>query len=267
MTGLLEDILSEADSRAIDAVFSSKVLRFDKLVKLSGLNKSADFKYANLANLDFRGADLRGFDFSGSDLRNCAIDSETLIDNTTILDEALIGWIEYDDLSLVRKMLDVERSVSAASRQDLLREIILKHGRSEHVIKYMVAAATSANELDIFLDFFTQFPSDISTSQLSSLQKSAIKLLNRKFNQARKRTGRESTAIFAVDAIMSRLENSPGDLGRLLFGIIAEIVNQKPQTKQLRGMANVDPSDITAAFSRLIHVDTISSASNRASDA
>lgn len=251
MTKLLEDILDENDVLAIEAVCASSDTSFHSLVKVSGLDPRYDFQHADLRFLDMRGADLRGFDFTGSDLRQCVINRDTKIDETTIFEKARLDWIEVDALPIVQRMQEIESALTAESRRLLIEALIEEHGRTKHVNTYMVRAAGNAKELGQFLDFVTQLPSDLSQSQLAQIREQGLKLVAKKFNQARSRTRRNATAIFAVEPVFDRLEQSPGSLGRLLFNHLAEIVSTKASTRALRGVAIPDPIDFETAFSRL----------------
>lgn len=251
MTGLLEDILTDCDVRAIEAVQTSNVSGFDELVKISGLDPNIDFRYSDLRCLDMRGADLRGFDFTGSDLRQCIINGKTLIDVTTILKEAALDWIEVEALPIVQQMQDIEAASGSVQRQTLLAALIAEHGRTDHVITYLTKAAANSKELVQFLDFITQLPAHLSSQQLSVIRIQGQKLVSKKFKHAKGRTRRDGTALFAVAPVLERLKDSPGDLGRVLFGNLAEVMNTKAQTIVLGGMASLELADIEAAFSRL----------------
>jgi hypothetical protein len=256
MIRLLEDILSEDVLRAIDAVHSSNFVRFDKLVSLAGLDPSSDFQFSDLRSLDLRGSDLRGFDFTGSDLRYCLISDATMIDDTTILDEAMIDWIDAKALPIVQKMQEIEVASSQQRRQQLLAELIAEHGRTDHVVTYMIRAAGNATEVGQFLDFVSQLPRGLNEEQLNMIQHSGKRLIRKKLGQAKSRTRRDKTAILAVEPALDRLRNSPGELGKILYEKVAEVVNAKTQTNALGGIASVELSDIEAAFTRLSMIKT-----------
>ena len=251
MSGLLEDVLTDADVAAIEAVLSSKIFRFDKLVKIAGLDPGKAFQDTDLRCLDLRGADLRGFDFTGSDLRQCVINGRTLIDNSTIFENTKLDWIESDDLPIVQRMQEIETASTSERRQDLLNELISEHGRTEHVVAYMVKAAANAKELGHFLDFFVQLPADLTADQFAIVRNQGKELFARKRKQAKSRTRREKTAIFAVEPILNRLKEGAGDMGKVVFGYLSEVMNSKPQTVALEGTALVEVSDIEKAFSRI----------------
>lgn len=251
MTGLLEDILSDADVSAIEAVQASNLVGFDELVRISGLDPQVDFRYSDLRCLDMRGADLRGFDFTGSDLRQCVINENTTIDATTILAEAALDWISVEALPIVQQMQSIEAASGSAHRQTLLADLIAEYGRTDHVTTYLTRAAGNSRDLMQFLDFITQLPANLNDQQISVIRDQGQKLLSRKFRKAKGRTRRDSTALLAVEPVISRLKDSPGALGRVLFGYLAEVLNAKAQTIALRGMVSPDLADIEAAFARL----------------
>lgn len=194
---------------------------------------------------------MRGFDFTGSDLRQCVINEKTLIDVTTILKEATLDWIEVEALPIVQQMQGIEVASGSEQRQTLLAALIAEHGRTDHVVTYLARAAVNSKELVQFLDFITQLPANLSAHQLSAIRNQGQKLVSRKFKLAKGRTRRDGTALLAVEPILKRLKDSPGELGRVLFGFIAEVMNTKAQTIALRGMASLELGDIEAAFSRL----------------
>lgn len=251
--GLLEDLLIEDDVEAIEAVLASEFTRFDKLVKIAGLDPKIDFQYTDLRRLDLRGADLRGFDFTGSDLRQCIFNKSTLIDETTVFEEAKLDWIEVDFLPIVQKMQEIEIAPTSERRLQLLDDLISEHGRTEHVVAYMIKAATKAKDLGHFLDFLVHLPADLTTAQFSVIRDHGKELFAKKRKQARSRTRRDKTAILAVEPILKRLRESPGEMGKVVFGFLSEIMNTKPQTIALGGTALPEMTDIEKAFSRIGH--------------
>lgn len=251
MTKLLEDMLTSEEVRAIDLVLESASPRFDLLVQVSGLDPAADFMFSDLRQLNLCGADLRNFDFTGSDLRQCARNDSTIIDHTTVLTDAKVEWIELEALPIVTKMLEIEAVSSSEVRQRMLAELTTEFGRSTHVITYMVSAASKSKTIEQFLDFAQFLPPDLSQSQSHQLRFAAIALLQKKFSKSRIRTRRNSTAIFAVDDIVSKLQQNPGSLAESIYGHLAEIVVNKRQTVLLSRMADVDPDDVKNAFSAI----------------
>ena len=248
---LVEDYLSADDLEAIEQVLTSENPRFDLLVKLSGLNPRSDFKYSDLRRLNFCGADLRGFDFSGADLRQSVRNSSTLIDETTVLDNALVDWIEIEALPIVMKMQKIESASSSERRQQLLGDLTTEFGRTTHVITYMVSAAARAKTLDEFLDFCLYLPQSLTRDQSETLRPVALKLLKRKIAESKRRTGREKTAIFALDKIVEKLQFSNNSLAERVYSHLADVVNSKQQTVALKGMATIESKDIEAAFQRM----------------
>ncbi|AXT33824.1 hypothetical protein D1820_01910 [Phaeobacter sp. LSS9] len=251
MNKLFDDILTSEELAAIDVVHQSNSTQFDVLVSLAGLDPGKDFRFSQLQRLDLRGAVLRGFDFTGSDLRQSVIDAQTIIDNTTIMVDAQIDWIQADTLPIVQQMQQIEATSSSEKRLALIQEMVSKHGRTNHVVAYMVRAALETKEVETFLDFVTNLPSQLSLEQIRQLSTHGTKLLEKKFKKAQSRTRRSATANFAVEPIVERLRESPGGFGALLFGQLAKVMNQKAKTVQLNGMVMLEPQDLQKAFSLL----------------
>lgn len=248
---LIEDYLDNQDLSAIDRVLASSNPRFDLLVKEAGLQPQNDFKLSDLRRLNFCGADLRGFDFSGSDLRQCVRNTNTLIDKTTILTDALVEWIEIDALPIVMKMQEVEGASGSEKRQQFLNELTTEFGKTAHVITYLVSAASRAKTLDEFLDFTSFLPNSLSEGESETLRATALKLLKKKLGQSKSRTRRNKTAIFATDHIVEKLRQSTDSLSERIYSHLADIVNSKQQTITLKDMATIDPKDMEDAFNRI----------------
>ena len=245
---LLEDYLTQNDIESIDRVLASANPRFDLLAKIAALDPQNDFTFSDFRKLNMCGADLRGFDFSGSDLRQCVRNSNTLIDETTNFSDALVDWIEVDSLPIVVKMQEVELAASSQKRQKLLNELTAEFGKSTHVVSYLVKAASQSDTLDKFLDFVSFLPDNLSANQLKSLKIIAQKLLKKKISQSRSRTGRDRTAILAVDKIVEKLQLSTDSFGEKIYRYLVEIVNSKRQTVVLKGMVTIEVKDIEDAF-------------------
>lgn len=248
---LLEDYLSNEDLEAIEQVLTSENPRFDLLAKVAGLDPQNDFKFSDLRRLNFCGTDLRGFDFSGSDLRQCVCNSNTLIDETTIFDNAQIVWIEIDTLPIVTKMQEVEAASGSEKRQQLLNELTTEFGKTTHVVTYLASAASRSKTLDEFLDFASFLPQSLSEGQSETLRAAAQKLLKKKLAQSRSRTRRDKTTIFAIENITGKLRQSTDSLAERIYSHLADIVNSKKQTVALKGMATIEQKDIEDAFERI----------------
>lgn len=248
---LVEDILTPAELEAIELVSSSKTPRFDLLVKLSGLDPQTDFTHSDLRRLNLCGADLRGYDFTGSDLRLCARNDRTLVDDTTILTDAKIDWIELEALPIVMKMQEVEAASGSDKRLAVLNELVAEFGRSDHVVTYMVSAASKADTLDEFIDFALFLPPSLSEAQAGRLQMAASKLLKKKLARSKSRTRRDTTTVFALEAIAERLRQGKGTLAAAIFGNLAEIADTKSQSVLLRGTYNIERADLEKAFASI----------------
>src|ERR1700744_458826 len=81
--------LRDSERSNIAAVYQSTSACFSDLVKLSGLNPSVDFRFADLTGVDFGGSDLRGYNFVGANLSYTSWKKATW-DTTTNLEGALL---------------------------------------------------------------------------------------------------------------------------------------------------------------------------------
>jgi hypothetical protein len=248
---LIEDILTPAELEAIELVSSSQSPRFDLLVELSGLDPQLDFNYSDLRRLNLCGADLRGFDFTGSDLRLCARNDRTIIDGTTVLTNTKTDWIELEALPIVMKMQEVEAASGSDRRIVALNELAAEFGRSAHVVTYMVSAASKAESLDEFIDFALFLPPILSDEHARMLQVAAAKLLKKKLSRSRSRTRRDTTMVFALEAIATRLQEGKGTLAAKIFGYLAEIAGTKNQSVKLGGTYSIERVDLERAFARI----------------
>lgn len=247
---LLEDLLTSDELAAIDKVLNSDKSRFDLLVELAGLNPKHDFKNSDLRCLNLCGADLRGFDFTGSDLRQCVRNQNTIIDKSTILEHARIDWIDVETLPIVEKMQQVEVA-SGDLRQKLLLELTTEFGITQHVVAYIVSAASRAHTLDDFLDFALFLPAIPTEGQSDTLKATAKKLLKRRIARSKSRTRRDGTVKFAIENIYLKMQKSNGKLADRIYTHLAEIVNEKQSTRALNGIANVEQEDLELAFDRI----------------
>nr|WP_253913194.1 pentapeptide repeat-containing protein [Pseudoruegeria sp. HB172150] len=218
---------------------------------MSGLDPRNDFKFSDLRRLNLCGADLRGFDFTGSDLRQCVRNGNTLIDDTTVFDDALVEWIDVETLPIVMKMQEVEAASGPEPRQKLLTELVAEFGKTSHVVSYMVSAASKAQTLDEFLDFALFLPEKVTTNQSATLRSAGLKLLKKKLSQSRSRTGRGATAIFAIENIVAKLQQAPDSMAERIYGHLADVVNSKQPATIGNRLVSVEARDVEHAFSRI----------------
>jgi restriction system protein len=100
---------------AIDRVIRAETSNFLKLVEISDLDPSKDFRFANLSGVDFSDCDLTGFDFTGASIED------------TKFSRARIVGAKFDDvvgdLDRLRDALDwptyQQRNADVAKRQGL----------------------------------------------------------------------------------------------------------------------------------------------------
>lgn len=94
----MSDVSAETWARRARKVASAKKeTRFNKLVRLSGLDKTTDFSFANWSEVDFSGCDLDGFDFTGARLHGCNFTDARI--SGARFDQAEIGAVLHDSRS------------------------------------------------------------------------------------------------------------------------------------------------------------------------
>jgi hypothetical protein len=252
MSRLVEDFLTQEERAAISDVLESRVLRFDELVRMAGLNPREDLKYSNLRNLNFCGADLRGFDFSGSDLAGCVTDDRTIIDETTILHNAAVNWITLKEAPIVTLMQKVQTASAPKDRQSALEELETKFGKTDHVISFVVNAAVEAESIQEYLDYTEFLPNKLTKQHRQKLIEAGVRVLSRKFGRSRSRTKREATTIFAASTIADRLANSEDSFAAEWYASLAGVVDTNPINNALQGTtARIVKDDLLAALNRL----------------
>ena len=84
-----------------------------------------------------------------------------------------------------------------------------------------------------------------------SIPEAAPKLLRKKLSQCKSRMRRDTTTIFALESVASRLKEGDGTLAAKIFNYLAEVVNAKHQTVQLSGTASLERSDVEKAFAQI----------------
>jgi formylglycine-generating enzyme required for sulfatase activity len=80
--------------RARMVVSAKESTNFVDLVKISGLDKATDFRFANWSGVDFSGCNLAGFDFTGARLHGCNF--KRAIISGARFDQAEIGAVLHD---------------------------------------------------------------------------------------------------------------------------------------------------------------------------
>jgi hypothetical protein len=84
-----------------------------------------------------------------------------------------------------------------------------------------------------------------------SRPEAAPKLLRKKLSQSKSRMRRDTTTIFALESVASRLKEGDGTLAAEIFSYLAEVVNAKHQAVHLSGTASLERSDLVKAFARI----------------
>ena len=242
MTRLIEDIITNEEYEAVERVLSSLEFRFDRLAILAGLDPTQDFKYSDLRTLNFCGADLRGYDFTGSDLRDCAIDVNTKIDETTVLTDAEVRWIDEGDLPIVQLMMDVSHASSSDNRAHSLAKLEERFGKTDHVIQFVVNAASETDNLDCYLDYLDFLPASLPARQTVKLVEQGERVLRKRLSRARARTGRDATKIFAISMILDRLRESSDSFAEAWYENLALTADDLTQTQALQGTV-IEPKE------------------------
>lgn len=242
MIRLTEDIIEPEEREAIERVLSAVDIRFDKLAALAGLDPQRDFKNSDLRTLNFCGADLRGYDFSGSDLRDVAIDSNTIIDVSTVLTDAKIRWVDEGDIPIVQLMTDVKYASNAKARESSLAELEKRFGKTDHVIQFIINAASETDSLNCYLDYFNFLPAEIEAHHLEKLVLRGERLLRKRLSRAKSRTRRDSTKTFASSNVLDQLRTSDNSLGRSWYRQLALMADEHDRTQALKGTV-VEPME------------------------
>lgn len=249
MNQLLEDFITQVEHDAIERVLASRDIRFDKLVAIAGLDPKKDFTHSDLRGLNFCGADVRDYNFSCSDLRDIAIDANTQIDQTTILTGAKVRWIDEGDLQIVEVMASVQRSSNRKERLRSLSELAKRFGKTDHVVQFVVNAASETDDLDCFLDFLDFLPPKLDQNHVELLVAQGEKTLRKKLSKAQSRTGRSKTKIFTVESIIKHLERSSESFSMSWYHELAATVDAPSEVK---GFAlRVEGNDLVSSLRNL----------------
>ncbi|MBL6426702.1 MAG: pentapeptide repeat-containing protein [Maritimibacter sp.] len=222
---------------------------------MSGLDPAKDFRHTNLRGLNFCGADLRGYDFTGADLRDTAVSLSTLIDETTILQDADIRWVREEDLQIVTLMQSVQSARTSAERRHQLVRIEENFGRSEHVLQFVVNAANDQKDIDAFIDYVAFLPENAPQRIVGQMADLGARLLRREGNRARARTRRSSTQGFTVARVVERLEETPrtDTLANAWLRELALLNDASDTGRELRGFAvGLDLGDLANALDQLV---------------
>ena len=248
---LIDDMLTEADLEAIKNVLDYQDYHFDALVKLGGIDPSCDLRFSNLRMVDFRSAELRGFDFTGSDIRFSTKDSRTIIDSTTIFEDCRIEWIEVEEIPIVEKMLEAEAATSTDSRRRALEFLVNNYSSMNHVNKYIVRSIKHAGTIEVGLDFADFLVGDLSPPVVVEIAEKLTALVEKKASQARRRTGRVGSSVFAAETIVGRLQSSKSEMVRRFYGELMEFMARKISKAEsnLGDHLEITIEDIIAALS------------------
>lgn len=249
---LLEDMLLNEEKQAIDRVLSAGQVAFSELIKLANLDVTTDLKYADLRNTDMSGSDLRGYNFEGADLRNCAKDEYTILDETTTLRRAKIGWISKEVLSALPLMITFGKATSDLERERILSQLIEVHGLTDHVVEFMVKSAVLAKSLDQFLLICGFVPAGHRRVRVAELRLSADTLLRKRVKAAEARTGRRSSVNLALEAIFGVMQKAkPATLTEFVLRELANLADRKETAVSQYGSFHIEESDLKAALQKI----------------
>lgn len=152
MTMSINEILGQDGIDKIKSILDCQDWSFNALLSVSCLIPSMDFRFGDFRSLDLRGADLRGIDFTGSDLRGCLIDSKTIIDETTILIQTEIDWINEEKQPIHEAMLRIENASSSKNRRTALTTLVSQYTSPVHTHKYLKSLLDRTKVMDAFFD-------------------------------------------------------------------------------------------------------------------
>jgi hypothetical protein len=242
-------MLSADELASIDAITRHEDRQFDHLVRMAGLDPKTDLRFANLRLVDFRGADIRGFDFSGADLRYSTKDQLTLIDDTTKFDDAIIDWIEEDEVPIVQRMLEAQAATSSSSRRQALEELVNNYSSSSHINKYLLKSIENSGSIEACLDFCDYLVGELPTAFVANVGHKLALLVEKKAKEAARRTGRKSTALLSVEPIVERLEKARSITVKTLYSALLKYETDKlEKNPEIFNEQTVTLDDIQRSF-------------------
>lgn len=241
----LYEYLGDEGRAALDRVLRAEDFRFNRLVDLSGLRPDSDFRFCDLREIDLRGADLRGFDLTGADLRGCLRDSQTLIDESTILEDAVEDWIEADKASIVSKMLQIESSPTSSERRKHLIELVNDYQSPNHIRQYVCNLIERSQSIESLFDYANVIVEpDPRTADL--IKRHLIRLLMQRSRVSRQQK-REVGSRLLLDDVIDKLKSSPNQA-------LQQIYDHYLEKRYDSAKMSFDPSryEITGQLSELI---------------
>lgn len=244
MRYLTSDLINSDEREAVEAVLSSRNIKFHKLVELAGLDPSCDFQHSDLRGLDLRGADLRGFNFSHSDIRYSSKDKTTLIDETTIFHNSKIEWIHFEDEPIIDLMIKIDRAPNSDLRNKVLSELDEKFGKTDHVLRFIINAAIQTDDVEAYFDYLGFMPDDLEMHQSVKVADAGKKLLSVRFGINRKRRKGAKSMIFNLDSLIEKMERSDNSLLSRLYEEFASRMDGLDSTEAFKGLIVSPPERI-----------------------
>lgn len=212
---------------------------FSNLVALSGLDPKVDFRFLDLSGFDFRGTDLRGYDLTGSDLRGCLRDKATIIDHTTIINDAQIEWIEINKPTIIEKMNEVELSSSSRERRKKLTELALEYQSADHIRRYLRNLIDQTRSVEAFFDYIDFFQSENSEDVVSIANG-----LRRFSNYSVRRDGKTkrylNPSITSYRILLSRFSESSNEIASTVYNNYLKKLAKKGRETKIPVRAEAD---------------------------
>lgn len=217
---ILEELLPAEVLEQIREVLLSDEWSFGSLVAIGELNPAKDFRHGDLRDLDLRDEDLRGFDFTGADLRGCIRNDGTKIDATTILDGALIDWVEEQKTPIVQVMLEIEHASNSSRRRRALELLVSQYQSAQHINAYLRNAIRKTKSQETFFDLADFFKP--SNSGDDELLRGKLRELLLQASRRRKYNFSSQVSPLRVSNIMQSLSETNNDTLSEVFTAVRE---------------------------------------------
>lgn len=214
-------------SDLVQRILNEEDWSFARLVEVAGLDPKIDLRHCDLRDLDLCGEDLRGFDLTGADLRGCKINELTIIDDSTILVDAITDWDTSGRQPVHSKMHQIDVAGGSEKRR-LLEQLVAEYSSPRHIHQFLrssIARAKSPSTFFDLLDFFQPRNSydvrmicerliDMSLAQVQKTgKKSAVPYSAVSFSSLVKRLSESRNA--TVMEVYQRYLKKSDDVGRV----------------------------------------------------
>jgi hypothetical protein len=152
--------ISDRDKKILECLVQANDVTFSVLAQLAKLDPRSDFRFSDLQEVDFRDSDLRGYDFTGSNLLGAIRNERTILDSTTILTDARVGWIEANSSDIIQKMQSIQGAMTSSRRKQLLVDLIENYRSAAHIRQFLLTSIRRTNSIEAFFDFSDAIQSD-----------------------------------------------------------------------------------------------------------